>query len=47
MILVQRDLTTARGAEIQALDTYNKDLAQLSLDEGSTLERLNIEFNVK
>jgi outer membrane protein TolC len=47
VILVQRDLTTARGAEIQALDTYNKDLAQLSLDEGSTLERLNIEFNVK
>ena len=47
VILVQRDLTSARGAEIQALDTYNKDLAQLSLDEGSTLERLNIELKVK
>lgn len=47
VILVQRDLTTARGAEIQALDTYNKDLAQLSLDEGSTLERLNIDLQVK
>ena len=47
VILVQRDLTTARGAEIQALDTYNKDLAQFSLDEGSTLDRLGIDFNVK
>lgn len=47
VILVQRDLTTARGAEIQALDTYNKDLAQLSLDEGSTLERLNVDLQVK
>jgi outer membrane protein TolC len=47
VLLVQRDLTSARGAEIQALDTYNKDLAQLSLDEGSTLERLNIDFQEK
>ena len=47
VLLVQRDLTSARGAEIQALDTYNKDLAQLSLDEGSTLERLNIDFQAK
>jgi outer membrane protein TolC len=47
VILAQRDLTTGRGAEIQALDTYNKDLAQLSLDEGSTLDRLNIELDVK
>ena len=47
VILAQRDLTTGRGAEIQALDKYNKDLAQLSLDEGSTLDRLNIELDVK
>lgn len=47
VILVQRDLTSARGAEIQALDTYNKDLAQLSLDEGSTLDRLNIDLKVQ
>jgi outer membrane protein TolC len=46
VLLVQRDLTSARGTEIQDLDTYNKDLAQLSLDEGSTLERLNIDFQV-
>jgi outer membrane protein TolC len=47
VLLVQRDLTAARGAEIQALDTYNKDLAQLSLDEGTTLERLKIDFELK
>jgi len=47
VVLIQRDLTAARGAEIQALDTYNRHLAQLSLDEGTTLERLNIDFEVK
>jgi outer membrane protein TolC len=45
VLLVQRDLTAARGAEIQALDAYNKFLSQLSLDEGTTLERLNIIFD--
>lgn len=47
VLLVQRDLTNARGAEIQALDTYNKSLSQLSLDEGSTLERLGINFQLR
>jgi outer membrane protein len=47
VLLVQRDLTTARGNEIQALATYNKDLARLSLDEGTTLERLHINLDVK
>jgi outer membrane protein len=47
VLQVQRDLTTARGNEIQALDVYNKSLAQLSLDEGSTLERLNINLETK
>ena len=47
VLLVQRDLTSARGLEIQALDNYNKDLAKLSFDEGTTLERLNIDFEVK
>jgi outer membrane protein len=46
VLLVQRDLTTARGNEIQALNTYNKSLAQLSLDEGTTLERLSINLEV-
>jgi outer membrane protein len=47
VLLVQRDLTNARGLEIQALDLYNDHLSQLSLDEGTTLERLNIDFEVK
>ena len=47
VLLVQRDLTSARGLEIQALDNYNKDLSKLSFDEGTTLERLNIDFEVK
>jgi outer membrane protein TolC len=47
VLQVQRDLTTARGQEILALDAYNKVLSQLSLDEGSTLERLGIKFEVK
>jgi outer membrane protein TolC len=47
VLQMQRDLTTARGNEIQALATYNKALAQLSLDEGSTLQRLGINVEVK
>jgi len=47
VLQVQRDLTTARGNEIQALDTYNKSLSQLSLDEASTLQRLNINLDLK
>ena len=46
VLQVQRDLTSARGNEIQALDTYNKSLSQLSLDEGSTLDRLGIRLEV-
>jgi outer membrane protein TolC len=47
VLQMQRDLTTARGNEIQALDVYNKSLTQLSLDEGSTLDRLGIDLEVK
>jgi outer membrane protein TolC len=46
VLQVQRDLTTARGNEIQALDNYNKSLSQLSLDEGSTLERLGVKLEI-
>ena len=35
----QNTLTTARGAEIRALANYEEDLANLALQEGSTLER--------
>jgi outer membrane protein len=47
VLQMQRDLTTARGNEIQALANYNKLLAQLSLDEGTTLLRLGISVEVK
>jgi outer membrane protein TolC len=47
VLQVQRDLTNARGNEIQALDSYNRNLSQLSLDEGSTLERLGVNLEVK
>jgi len=47
VLQVQRDLTNARGQEIQALDNFNKSLSQLSLHEGTTLERLGIKFEIK
>jgi outer membrane protein TolC len=47
VLQMQRDLTSARGSEIQALDTYNKNLSQLSLDEGTTLQRLDVNLEVK
>jgi outer membrane protein len=43
----QRDLTTARANEIQALANYNKALSELSFDESTTLERLRINVDVK
>lgn len=46
VLQMQRDLTAARGNEIQALTTYNRNLSQLSLDEGTTLERLGIDLQV-
>ena len=47
VLQLQRDLTSARGSEIRALADYNKALAQLALDEGSTLERRAIDMDVK
>jgi outer membrane protein len=41
------NLTTARVNEIQALANYNVAQAQLSLDEGATLEENQIDFRVK
>jgi outer membrane protein TolC len=43
----QRDLTSARSAEVQALADYNKALAQLAFNEGSTLERNRLDLNIK
>jgi outer membrane protein TolC len=47
VLQMQRDLTTARGNEIRALAVYNKALAQLSLDEGTTLGRLSINLEMQ
>lgn len=47
VLQMQRDLTAAQGNEIQALANYNKALSQLSLDEGTTLERFRIDVEVK
>jgi outer membrane protein TolC len=42
----QRDLTAARSAEVQALADYNKALAELAFDEGTTLEQNRLEVKV-
>jgi len=47
VLQLQRDLTTARSAEIQALADYNKFLAELSKNEGSTLERHNLNVKIQ
>lgn len=44
---LQKNLTDARNEEIRALTEYNRNLAQLSLLEASTLERLGINMEVK
>jgi len=47
VVQLQRDLTTARLNELAALAQYNQALAQLALDEGTTLERDKLELQVK
>jgi outer membrane protein TolC len=47
VLQLQRDLTGARTAEIQALADYNKALAQLALREGSVFERNNLHLKIK
>jgi outer membrane protein TolC len=47
VLTYQNNLTAARLNEIQALDNYNKDLANLASQEGSTLERYNINIEAK
>lgn len=43
----QRDLTSASSSEIQALADYNKALVELSRAQGTTLDRLNIDFVIQ
>ena len=47
VLQLQRDVTGARTAEIQALADYNKALAQLALREGSVFERNNLNLTIK
>jgi HAE1 family hydrophobic/amphiphilic exporter-1 len=47
VVQLQRDLTTARLNELAALAQYNQALAQLALDEGTTLERDKLELQIK
>ena len=47
VLSLQRDLTTARNAEIRALVDYNKALTQLAFAEGTILERRGITVTVK
>ena len=47
VLFLQRDLTQARSAEIQALTEYNRALSQLSLKEGNTLERNRLKIDIR
>jgi len=47
VLQLQKDLTSARSAEIRALADYNIALAQLALNEGTTLERRHVALDVK
>jgi outer membrane protein TolC len=47
VLQLQKDLTTARSTEIRALADYNIALAALAFDEGSTLERRNVNVEFK
>ncbi|MGK0199878.1 MAG: outer membrane protein [Yoonia sp.] len=47
VLQLQRDLTSARSAEITALAGYNRALSTLALSEGTTLERLKLDLAIK
>jgi len=47
VLSLQKDLTTARSAEISALASYNKSLAALAQQEGTTLDRRGISVKVE
>ena len=46
VLQLQSNLTAAQSAEIRALADYNIALAQLALDEGTTLERRHVALDV-
>jgi outer membrane protein TolC len=47
VLQLQIKLTTARSAEIRALATYQEALTSLAQNEGSTLERRNVDVSAK
>jgi outer membrane protein len=47
VLTYQNNLTTARGQEIRALANYEEALANLAQQEGSTLQRRNIDLVVR
>ena len=47
VLRLQRDLTTSRSLEIQALTAYNVALADLALAEGTTFERHKLDLTVR
>jgi outer membrane protein TolC len=47
VLQLQNSLTAARSQEIRALASYNQALASLAAAEGTTLQRRNIDFQVK
>lgn len=46
VLQLQNNLTTARSAEIRALANYQEALTNLAQQEGSTLERRNVDLTV-
>jgi outer membrane protein TolC len=47
VLSLQRDLTTARSTEIRALADYNEALANVAVNEGTTLERRKVDLEVR
>lgn len=47
VLTYQNNVTTARGQEIRALANYEEALSNLAQQEGSTLQRRNVDFEVK
>jgi outer membrane protein len=47
VLQLQKDLTSARSAEVGALADYNKALAQFYFNEGTTLRRSNVTVDMK
>jgi outer membrane protein TolC len=47
VLQLQRDLVAAASAEIRALADYNIARTQLALSEGSTLEQVGIDLQVR